>query len=60
MNDNVIVVTESSDHDRVASMSRLQNVVHKIEHMHEETYQKVYIWSDGMGHNLNLAIYSNY
>ena len=49
MNDDVIVVTESSDHDRVASMSRLQKVVHKIKHMHEKTYENVYIWSDGMG-----------
>ena len=36
-NDNAIVVTESSDHDRIASMSCLQNVAHKIEHMHEKT-----------------------
>ena len=48
-NDNVIVVTENSDHDRVASMSCLQKVVLKIEHMHEKTYENVYFWSDGMG-----------
>ena len=48
-NDNVIVVTESSDHDRVASISCLQKVIHKIEHMHEKTYKNVYVWSDGMG-----------
>ena len=48
MRDNVIAVTESSDHDRVVSVSRLQKVVHKIEHMHEKTYENVYIWSDGM------------
>ena len=47
-NENVIVVTESSGHDRVASMSCLQKVVHKIEHMHEKTYENVYVWSDGM------------
>ena len=46
INNNVIVVTESSDHDRVTSMSCLQKVVHKIEHMHEKTYENVYIWSD--------------
>ena len=32
-NDNVIVVTESSDHDMVASMSCLQKVVHKMKHI---------------------------
>ena len=59
-NDNAIAVTESSDHDRVASMNCLQKVVHKIEHMHEKTYENVYVWSDGRGHNLDLAICSNY
>ena len=48
-NDNVIVATESSDHDRVASLSCLQKVIHKIKHMHEKTYENVYVWSDGMG-----------
>ena len=48
-NDNVIVVTESSDHVRVASMSFLQKVVHKIEHMHEEKCENAYVRSDGMG-----------
>ena len=33
-NDNVIVVTESSNHDRAVCMSCLQKVVHKIVHMH--------------------------
>ena len=48
-NDNVIVATESFGHDRVASMSCLQNVVHKIEHMHEKPYENVYVWNNGMG-----------
>ena len=48
-NDNVIVVTESSDHNRVASISCLRKVIHKIEHMHKKTYENVYVWSDGMG-----------
>ena len=39
-NDNVITVTESSDHDKVASMSCLQKVVHKIKHMHKKIYEK--------------------
>ena len=29
-NENVIIVAESSDHDRVVPMSCLQNIVHKI------------------------------
>ena len=48
-NDNVIVVTESSDQDRVVSMSCLQKVIHKIKHMHEKSYKNVYVWSGGMG-----------
>ena len=61
-NDNVIAVTESSDHNRVASISCLQKVVHKIQHMLAKTYDIVYVWSDGMGlqFSLDLAIYSNY
>ena len=45
-NDNVIVVTESSDQDRVVSMLK---VIHKIKHMHEKSYKNVYVWSGGMG-----------
>ena len=48
-NDNVIVVTESSDHDRIASMSFLQKVIQKIKYVHEKSYENVYFWSDGMG-----------
>ena len=61
-NDNVIAVTESSDHDRVASISCQQKVVHKTQHMLAKTYEIVYVWSDGMGlqFSLDLAIYSNY
>ena len=47
-NDNVIVVTKSSDLDRVASISCLQKVIHQIEHMHEKTCVNIYVWSDGM------------
>ena len=59
-NDNVIVVTKSSNHDRFASMSCLQKVVHKIEHMHEKDTR---IFKFGVMEwcpNLHLAIYSNY
>ena len=48
-NDNVVVVTENSDYDRVASISCLQKVIYKIEHMHEKWYENVYVWSAGMG-----------
>ena len=47
--DNVIVVTEKSDLDRVASMSCLQKVVHEIEINHSKCYENWYVWSDGMG-----------
>ena len=47
-NDNFIVVTESSDHDRVQSMSCLQKVVHKIKYTHEKICENVYVWSDGV------------
>ena len=45
----IIVATEISDHDRVASMSSLQKVVHKIEHMNKKMSENPYVWSDGMG-----------
>ena len=56
-NDNVIVVTKSSDHDRVTSMNCLQNVVHKMEHMHEKTYGNVHVSSDGMGSQFRSLLY---
>ena len=55
-NDNVIVITESSDHDSGASISFLQKVIHKIEHIHEKTYKNVYVWSDGMG-SIHISLY---
>ena len=59
-NDNIIVATERSDHDKVACMSCLQKVVPKIEHLYEKRYENVYVWRDGMGSNLDLAMYLNY
>ena len=47
-NDNVIVDTESFEHDRVVSVSYLQKIVHNIKHMLEKTYKNVYVWSDGI------------
>ena len=41
--------TESSYHNRVASLCCLQKLVHMIEHMHEKTYENFYVWSDRMG-----------
>ena len=32
----------------VASNELLENVVQKIEHLHEKRYENVYVWSDGM------------
>ena len=51
-NDNVIVLTERSDHDRVPSMSCLQNVVHETESKHGKCYENLHVWSDGMGAQL--------
>ena len=48
-NDNVIIVTERSEHDRVASMSCLQKVVQEIESKYSKSYKNLYVWSDGMG-----------
>ena len=59
-NDYIIVFTKSCDHDRVASMSCLQKVVHMIEHIHEKTCENFYVWSDGMVSQLNFTLYSNY
>ena len=59
-NDNVIIVTKSSDHDRVAPMSCLQKVVHKIERMHKNHTRKFVFGVTEWGHNLDLAIYLNY
>ena len=47
-NDNVTTVMESSDHNKVASMSCLQKVVHKIKHMHKK-HTRNFVWSYGMG-----------
>ena len=48
-NDNVIVVTERSDHGRVGSMSFLQKVVHEIESKHSKCHENLHVWSDGIG-----------
>ena len=29
-----------------------------MEHMHEKIYKNFYVWSAGVGHNLDLDIYS--
>ena len=42
-NSNVIVVTERSDHDRVASMSCFKKVVSKIESKHGKCYENSYV-----------------
>ena len=59
-NDHVIVVTESSDHDRVAFISCVQKVLHKIKHMHKKCTRMFMFGMMEWGHNSYLAIYSNY
>ena len=59
-NDNVIVVTESSDRDRVASISCLQNVIHKIEHVHKKRTRMFMFGVMEWDHNSYLAIHLNY
>ena len=46
-NQNVVILTERSEHDRVASMSCLQNVV-EIELKNGKSYENLHLWSDGM------------
>ena len=48
-NDNIITVAETSDHDKITSMNRQQKFIHKIEYMHEKSYENVFVWSDEMG-----------
>ena len=43
------LLPKRSNLDRVASISCLEKVVHKIEHMHDKMYKNVYTWSDGIG-----------
>ena len=48
-NQSVVILTERSEHDRVASMSCLQKVVEEIELKNGKSYENLYVWSDGMG-----------
>ena len=59
-NDNVIVVTENSDHDKVASISFLQKFIHKIAHMYKKRTRMFMFGVMEWGHNSFLAIYTNY
>ena len=43
------MLRKSSNLDRVASISCLEKVVRKIEHMHDKMCKNVYAWSDGTG-----------
>ena len=42
-NDSFIMITESSDHDQLASMTCLQKVLDKIEEKYEEVYHNVFV-----------------
>ena len=47
-NQNVVIFTERSEHDRVTSMSCLQKVVEEIELKNGKNHENLYVWSDGM------------
>ena len=44
-----VIVTESSDHNRVTSMSSLKKVVELAEEKVDVTFDRIIVWSDGMG-----------
>ena len=48
-NTNVMVVTEKSDHDRVALMSCLEKILAEIQSKGGKCCKNLYMWSDGMG-----------
>lgn len=47
-NDSVAVVTESSDHDRLVSVTSQQWVLDKTEEQHEKIYNNIFVWSGSM------------
>ena len=47
-NDSVAVVTESSDCNRLVSVTFQQRVLDKIEEQHEEIYNNIFVWSGSM------------
>ena len=45
----IVVVTESSDHNRITSMSSLKQVVEIAEEWAKRKFHRLIVWSDGMG-----------
>lgn len=45
---SIVIVTESSDHNRVTSMSSLKKVVEIAEKSLEKSFGRLIVWSDGM------------
>ena len=45
---SIVVVTENSDHDRVASMNSLKRVVETVENKVGNMFSRLIVWSDGM------------
>ena len=46
--DNIVVVTESSDHNRLTSITCLQKVLGKIAEQYEKVYNNAFVSNDGM------------
>ena len=42
------MVTESSDHDRLVSVTSQQWVLDKTEEQHEKIYNNIFVWSGSM------------
>ena len=59
---DVIAVTESFDHDRFASISCVQKVVHKFQYTHEKNNENVldFFGLIEWGSNIDLPMYLNY
>lgn len=46
---SIVVITESSDHNRITSMSSLKQVVEIAEEWTKRKFHRLIVWSDGMG-----------
>lgn len=44
-----MIITERSEHARIASLSCLQKVISVVEKKHGKNYENLFIWSDGTG-----------
>ena len=48
-NKSVVVLTENSDHNRIASMSCLKKVINTVETVCGKSFTNIVLWRDGMG-----------